>query len=276
MPPPDNEPDEATFRWYLYKIFGRMMEIGAADAADGGPSGDDLTEFRELMDSLEEYRRPDTGGFIDAVLRSTAIWLADTSTGPWIRSYEFEALGPSGLEEIQWIWGREAAMWGAYLDGEDLREIKRDLARRSLGSGDAVGAVPEPVAADPVAADPGTASQAVAGPATEGAAPQAAAGPEPSLVSQSAADAPVRQPVAARRAKGAAKPPKGASGSTGGAGSQTPDTAITPDEGTPPGPGGANAPAGANAQAGAGAPAQAARSTRGRSARVARPAAGQK
>jgi hypothetical protein len=132
MPPPDNDSDEATFRWYLYRIFGRMMELGLTD-----PSKDDLAEFHRLMDSLEEYRRPDTNGFIEAVLRSATTWLADTSAGPWIRSYEFEALGPSGLEEIQWIWGREAAMWGAYLDGDDLRAIKQDQVRRALASGEA-------------------------------------------------------------------------------------------------------------------------------------------
>jgi hypothetical protein len=146
MPPPDNDPDEATFRWHLYRIFGRMMELGLTD-----PSKDDLAEFHRLMDSLEEYRRPDTNGFIEAVLRSATTWLDDTAAGPWIRSYEFEALGPFGLEEIQWIWGREAAMWGAYLDADDLRAIKRDLVRRAFASGEAA---PDAAANDPGAETP--------------------------------------------------------------------------------------------------------------------------
>jgi hypothetical protein len=165
MPPPDNDPDEATFRWYLYRIFGRMMELGLTD-----PSKDDLAEFHRLMDSLEEYRRPDTNGFIEAVLRSATTWLADTSAGPWIRSYEFEALGPSGLEEIQWIWGREAAMWGAHLDGDDLRAIKQDLARRALASGEAT------AGADATAADSAPRAEAAA----EETAPEVAAAAKPS------------------------------------------------------------------------------------------------
>jgi len=251
MPPPDNEPDEATFRWYLYKLFGRMMEIGALEASDGGPSKDDLSEFRELVDSLEEYRRPDTAGFIDTVLRSAAIWLANPAAGPWIRSYDFEALGPAGLEEIQWIWGREAAMWGAYLDGDDLREIQRDLARRSLGSGDAVGAAPDPVA-------------------------QPATDPDPGIRPETGAQAALAQvePVTVKRARGVARPAKRVAAPVSGAADPTTDVAE-------PTNGAANkAPAAAEASAAAGANAApaagAATSTRGRSTRVPKSAAGQK
>ena len=126
MPPPDNDPGEATFRWSLYKIFGRMMEIGSDD-----PSPQVRGEFSALMDSLEEYRRPDTGAFLDAVRKSADAWMGNPPAGrPWIASYDFEELGPIGLEEIRRIWGREAAMWGAFLDEEDLRDLKDDLARR--------------------------------------------------------------------------------------------------------------------------------------------------
>ena len=126
MPPPDNESGEATFRWYLYKTFGQMMEIGTGD-----PSPEVRGEFHRLMDSLEEYRRPDTGAFLDAVRKSADAWIANPPPGrPWIASYEFEELGPVGLEEIRWIWGREAAMWGAYLDEDDLRALQEDLAGR--------------------------------------------------------------------------------------------------------------------------------------------------
>lgn len=126
MPPPDNDPGEATFRWSLYKTFGRMMELGAGD-----PSPEARGEFQRLMDSLEEYRRPDTGAFLDAVRKSADSWIANPPAGrPWIASYDFEELGPTGLEEIRQIWGREAAMWGAFLDEDDLRDLKDDLARR--------------------------------------------------------------------------------------------------------------------------------------------------
>ncbi len=126
MTPPDNDPYEATFRWTLYRTFGRMMEIGAGD-----PSPADLEEFSRLLDSLDEYRRPDTTVFLDAVRASADVWIDDPAARrPWIASYDFESLGPSGLEEIEWIWGREAAMWGAYLDDDDRRALAEDLVRR--------------------------------------------------------------------------------------------------------------------------------------------------
>ncbi len=126
MPPPDNAPDEATFRWHLYKTFGRMMEIGSTDA-----SAKELDEFRQLLDLLEDYRRIDTDAFVDAVRSSADAWIARPETGlPWIASYEFAELGPNGLDEIRWIWGREAAMWGASLDEDDILAVERDLLSR--------------------------------------------------------------------------------------------------------------------------------------------------
>ena len=150
MPPPDNDPTEATFRWNLYKTFGRMMEIGAGD-----PSPEVRGEFNRLVDSLEEYRRPDTGAFLDAVRKSADAWIRNPPAGrPWIASYGFEELGPTGLEEIRSIWGREAAMWGALLDEEDLRALQDDLARReeSRAARDDSRAAPADVAASPEAA----------------------------------------------------------------------------------------------------------------------------
>jgi hypothetical protein len=159
MPPPDNDPGEATFRWYLYKTFGRMMEIGAGD-----PSPEGRGEFHRLIDSLEEYRRPDTGAFLDAVRKSADAWIRNPPAGrPWIASYDFEELGPAGLEEIRWIWGREAAMWGASLDEEDLRNLQDDLARReeSRAARDDSDAAPDRAAAAPDAASEETSEQAV-------------------------------------------------------------------------------------------------------------------
>ena len=126
MPPPDNDPSEATFRWRLYKTFGRMMETGASELPPEARH-----EFQRLLDGLEEYRRADTNAFIDAVRDSANAWIADPPPGrPWISSYDFAELGPNGLEEIRWIWGREAAMWGAHLDEDDVRALRDDLAGR--------------------------------------------------------------------------------------------------------------------------------------------------
>jgi hypothetical protein len=139
MPPPDNDPSEATFRWYIYRTFGRMMEIGG-----GEPTPEAQAEFRKLMDTLEECRRPDTNTLLDAVQRSAEAWIANPAAGrPWIASYDFEELGPAGLEEIRWIWGREAAMWGAHLDEDDLRALKEDLAKREASAEAASDPAPE-------------------------------------------------------------------------------------------------------------------------------------
>jgi hypothetical protein len=213
MPPPDNDPDEATFLWSLYKVFGRMMELGLAD-----PSRDDLVEFRHLLDSLEEYRRPQTNGFIEAALRSATTWLADTAAGPWISSYEFEALGPSGLEEVQWLWGREAAMWGADLDGDDLRAIKQDLTRRSLGADVTVGAAAGSAAqpAEPNSTVPFEAGAQDPVTQVEPAAPDPTQG-----VSRPVKGAAKPTSGAARPTSGAARPVKGAAKPTSGAATST-------------------------------------------------------
>jgi hypothetical protein len=136
MPSPDFDPGEATFRWHLYRLFGRMMEIGLID----NPPLSLRERFRALAISLDEFRRDDTYRFIDAVQQSADRWLAHPVGRPWIGSFDFEALGPDGLTEVRKIWGRDAAMWGAALDEDDLCAIQEDLARR---------AVPPPPAADP-------------------------------------------------------------------------------------------------------------------------------
>ena len=127
MPEPDFDPDEATFRWHLYRAFGSMIEIGLAE-----PSQSVLDAFSKLQVSLEEFRRDDTFRFIDAVWQSADRWLAEpVPSRPWITSFEFEALGPDGLAEVRKLWGRDAAMWGARLDDEDRLAIAADLARRA-------------------------------------------------------------------------------------------------------------------------------------------------
>ena len=140
MPDPEYDSDEATFRWHLYRAFGRMMEIGALDRSHGV-----RRDFCGLLDSLEEYCRPDTQAFIDAVRQSAQRWLAAPARGrPWIWSFDFEALGPQGLDQVKRIWPRDAVMWGATLDAGDRRAIKEDLARRSAATEPAAEPAAEP------------------------------------------------------------------------------------------------------------------------------------
>jgi hypothetical protein len=143
MPAPEYDHDEATFRWHLYRAFGMMMEIGALHRSQGSRRA-----FCGLMTSLEDFRRPDTAAFIDAVRQSGERWLAGPARGrPWIVSFDFEALGPHGLDEIKRVWPRDAAMWGAILDDGDRRAIKDDLARRSAAVAPNREPAPEPAAA---------------------------------------------------------------------------------------------------------------------------------
>jgi len=127
VPPPDFDPDEATFRWRLYRAFGEMMEIGMLDL-----TLESRASFVELMSSLEDFRRPDTSAFIDDVEKSAELWLARWPVRPpWIAPFDFGILGPNGLDEVREIWGRDAALWGAHLDDVDRLAIKEDLARRA-------------------------------------------------------------------------------------------------------------------------------------------------
>ena len=131
MPAPDFDPDEATFRWHLYRTFGRLMELGGGEATRSSRA-----EFRSLLDDLEAFRRPDTYRFIDAVKQSADRWLLLPAGGAtWISSFVFDVLGPDGLAEIKQIWGRDASMWGADLDERDRAAIRRDLARRAAAQG---------------------------------------------------------------------------------------------------------------------------------------------
>jgi hypothetical protein len=182
MPPPDFDRIEATFRWDLYRTFGKMME-----AAVPGSSTYDVDAFTTLRDSLEEFRRGDTYRFIDAVQQSSDRWLARPGgERPWIESFDFAALGPEGLSEVRRIWGREAAMWGAELDDEDMRALQADLASR------AVPAEPKPKPEPDSAATPAPAAIPVLEP---GAATTAAAASQPQT-------SPVLDPDAERVAAG--------------------------------------------------------------------------
>ncbi|HEX7491465.1 MAG TPA: hypothetical protein VF337_07155 [Candidatus Limnocylindrales bacterium] len=131
MPPYEVDADEATFSWRLYRHFGKMMELGSAVATPAS-----LRRYRQLAVSIDEFRRPDTFRFIDAVLQSADRWLANPIEGaPWIDGYDFAALGPDGLEEVLKLWRRDAALWGAHLDDEDLSALQEDIARHAEAAG---------------------------------------------------------------------------------------------------------------------------------------------
>jgi hypothetical protein len=126
MPPPDFDPDEATFRWRMYRTFGEMMEIGVMEVS---PAARD--EFQQLARTLEEFQRPDTAAFISDVKVSADRWLTESAgRRPWIPAFDFSVLGPNGLDEVRQIWGRDATLWGADLAEEDRRAIEEDLSRR--------------------------------------------------------------------------------------------------------------------------------------------------
>jgi hypothetical protein len=145
MPPLEVDSGEATFRWGLYRLFGRMVEIGSAERTPAS-----LLEYRNLMVSIAEFRRLDTFRFIDAVRQSADSWLANGVDGaPWIADYGLGALGPDGLDEVLKLWPRDAVMWGAHLDDDDLRALKEDMARHvepAEPADDQTGEHDEPVA----------------------------------------------------------------------------------------------------------------------------------
>jgi hypothetical protein len=118
------------------------MEIGAMER-----SPESTDEFKRLIESLDEFRRPDTKDFIADVRRSGNRWLKSDPRrrGPWIEGFDFRPLGTRGLEEVRAIWGRDAALWGARLDESDLRASEQDLVRRRASV--------DPVATDPQAPD---------------------------------------------------------------------------------------------------------------------------
>jgi hypothetical protein len=129
VPPPDHDADEATFRWRLYRLFGRLIEAGMSARTRATRH-----EIEQLLASLDEFERPDTAAFIEDVRTSACQWLKGRpKRGPWIDAFDFRALGENGPAEVRALWGRDSALWGARLDAEDKRALELDLARRGLG-----------------------------------------------------------------------------------------------------------------------------------------------
>jgi hypothetical protein len=112
---PEFDAAEATFRWHLYRDFGRMMDYGLAEQ-----SADERAVFVALTDELDDYRRPDTGMFIDAVQESARGWLASHPAElPWPPPGGIADLDPTIVDGYSELWPRTSVFWGATLDDDD-------------------------------------------------------------------------------------------------------------------------------------------------------------
>ncbi len=72
-------PEEATFLWHVFRLYARMLDAGAAPR-----SAEVDCVFQGYLDGLDQFRRPDTHAFIDAVHASARAWLGSgPEAGPW-------------------------------------------------------------------------------------------------------------------------------------------------------------------------------------------------
>jgi hypothetical protein len=152
LPPPDNTPDESTLRWHLYREFGRLMELADAARSEAPAAAAEsvataAAEFSARLGALEQFRQSNTDVIIECVQASAAEWLDQGRRGRWIEPFDFIPLGIQGALEIKRLWGRDAAMWGAHLDDEDLKAIRLDLDVR-FSSGETKPARESAAAAD--------------------------------------------------------------------------------------------------------------------------------
>jgi hypothetical protein len=123
------EPDEATFRWRLYRHLGDMIDCGSA-ARDL----EHLVRLRELIDELEQYRRQDTEALIDAVASSAREWLACQAPGPWPPT-SFRDIGLAIDRGYAELWSSKRVFWGAELDDRDWSALSAIVERKSSSSG---------------------------------------------------------------------------------------------------------------------------------------------
>src|ERR1035437_7035766 len=113
---PELDPDEATFRWRLWRTHGALLQAGDAHPI---PAARQL--FERLISDLDVYRRSDTLAFIDAVQTSARAWLqSDTSVQfppeGWVR-----VLSGAAQEEDVRLFPRTSVFWGARMDESDDR-----------------------------------------------------------------------------------------------------------------------------------------------------------
>jgi len=116
--PPALDENEATFRWRLYRVFGRMCEVGVA-----APSPERRARFGELIRELDCYRRVDTTAFIDGLQVSGRAWLRSRGVRPrWEPT--MGVANPAQVDETRGrLWPSTSVFWGAILDESDRREL---------------------------------------------------------------------------------------------------------------------------------------------------------
>jgi hypothetical protein len=115
------DPDEATFRWRLWRTFGGLIQAGAAEQTEA-----ERALFERFIAELDAYRRSDTIAFIDALQKSTRAWLAGDHAGPWPPEAGIQALGPAIELEYDRLFPRTSVFWGARTDETDDR-LAEDL-----------------------------------------------------------------------------------------------------------------------------------------------------
>jgi hypothetical protein len=119
------DPDEATLRWHLYRTFGDMIDAGAAREPEY------LARMTELIEELEQYRRPHTGAFIDGLQVSAREWQASQTSAQWAEGGAL-SLGPTIERPYREIWPRKSVLWGAELDDRDISALPMVMEARQL------------------------------------------------------------------------------------------------------------------------------------------------
>jgi len=120
VPAAPSSPEEATFRWHLYRAFGQLVDLGSDQR-----NPEQQRQFRILASELDRYRRPDTAAFIDAVKASATAWLNSQSDDTWPpKNGGLEALGANIAAGFRLLCPTEAVLWGAELSDDDRNLLK--------------------------------------------------------------------------------------------------------------------------------------------------------
>jgi hypothetical protein len=128
---PELDVQEATFRWRLYRAFGAMVDYGMAEQ-----SQDARAAFAALANELNDYRRPDTEGFIDAVQESARAWLSSyPADSQWPPHGRLEDLGPAIVDGYSELWPSTTVFWGAELDADDRASLLGTAQPSDTGPG---------------------------------------------------------------------------------------------------------------------------------------------
>ena len=122
-PPARLSPEEAKFRWHLFRLYARMLDAGNAPRSQQV----DLI-FEQFANELDQFRRPDTTSFIDAVQVSARSWLRSSAeAGPWPAASGLVGFEPGADTPDRALWPSLHILWGAQLDEDDRRELATSL-----------------------------------------------------------------------------------------------------------------------------------------------------